>query len=530
MKLIITKLVADYRILIILMIPFLTNSCFEVPDELIVPRWSVDLNLPIVNQEYTIDELLKDDPKITIDTVNGKSIYILQSDTYELDSDIGEFIRLDSESSLQNIPLPASNTDSAILYIELPEGVELDSAFFEQGILAFSVNNPSLHTANISLRIPGIRTPAGEQLILHMTAAPSGRDSVNYNLINHSYKVPDGQPQNSKNSFQIVARVTSAVPEQTLVFASYYLNDFAFQSATGLLPPKLLGSQVETFKFKLDSVSNYQNNITLREAKLRLAAAYLSPASNPIGVEIFNLSVIGKRNNGEQFFLRDSTESIYHKIKFDNQYSEKIYTEQNSNINEFIAFLPDTVILRSDYLMNPDNKRGTATNEDVIKIETDFSTKSYFTLNSINIKDKSKLEMSGDDRWLIRNNSYGIFTIEIDNAIPLGIWLKLDLRDQNNNFLFTVTKDSNGIDSVYFQPAVVDVNGEVISSQNNPPLKITLNSEQVQFLSNSYNVDYSISVSTSNISQPDPSTVAIRPSAWIKIRSYGSISFDVGNE
>ncbi|MBS4035077.1 MAG: hypothetical protein KGZ85_11475 [Ignavibacterium sp.] len=529
MKLIITKLVADYRILVILVLPFLTNSCFEVPDDLIVPRWSVDLNLPIVNQEYTIDELLKDDTKITIDTVNGKSIYILQSDTYELDSDIGEFISLDSESSLQNIPLPASNTDSAILYIELPEGVELDSAFFEQGILAFSVNNPSLYTANISLHIPGILTPAGEKLIFNMTALASGRDSVFYNLINHSYKVPAGQPQNRKNSFQIIARVTSAVPEQTFVFASYYLNDFAFQCATGFLPPKLLGSQIETYKFNLDSVNNYQNNITLKEASLRLAASYISPASNPIGVEIYNLTVMGKRNNGEQFYLLDSAGNIYHSIKFYNEYSEKIYTEQNSNINEFIAFLPDTVILISDYLMNPDNKRGTATNEDVIKIETDFSTKSYFTLNNINIKDYSTLEMNGDDRWLIRNNSYGVFTIEIDNSIPLGIWLKLDLRDQNNNFLFTITKDSNGIDSVYFQPAVVDANGEVISSQVNPPLRITLNSEQIQLLSNSYNVNYSISVSTSNINQSDPPTVAIRPSAGIKIRSYGSISFEAGN-
>ncbi len=84
--------------------------------------------------------------------------------------------------------------------------------------------------------------------------------------------------------------------------------------------------------------------------------------------------------NGEEFFLRDASGSISHTLKFNDVSTEKIYDEQNSNINDFITFLPDTIVLRAEYLMNPDHQIGTATNKDSIKFETDFSTKSFLSL------------------------------------------------------------------------------------------------------------------------------------------------------
>lgn len=139
--------------LMLLVVYVLINfvSCFELPDELIAPQWQVDLNVPLLNKVYTLNDILKDDPHITIDTSGGNSIYILQSETYKLSSGLAEFIQITTETTSQNNLIPAS--DSVIVYIEFPEGAALDSAVFDEGYLSISVYNPSLHHADLMLRI-----------------------------------------------------------------------------------------------------------------------------------------------------------------------------------------------------------------------------------------------------------------------------------------------------------------------------------------------------------------------------------------
>lgn len=68
--------------------------------------------------------------------------------------------------------------------------------------------------------------------------------------------------------------------------------------------------------------------------------------------------------------------------------------------------------------------------------------------------------MGKDDRELIKDGSAADFVLELENAIPLGVWFKMDMMDEQNNFLFTLTKNNNGTDSIYFEPAEVDENGE----------------------------------------------------------------------
>jgi hypothetical protein len=507
---------------------FIFISCFELPDEIITPQWQVDLNVPLVNRTYILSDILNDDPHITIDTTGGNSIYILQSEEYKLNSGVAEFIQITVEASSQNNPVPASN-DSSIVYVEFPEGAEIDSAVFDDGYLSISAYNPSLHHSDLSIRVPGIITPEGQELILNISVAPFGSDSVRYSLQNHTYRFPVNQPFDKKNYLQIIGKAFSNVPNETLVLTSYYISDFYFKSVSGLLPSKSLGDQEESFDFKMQEAEEYRDRTTLREARLRLAATYFSPALNPVGVEIRNLNIVGMHKNGGEFYLRDASGSIYHNIKFNDVSTEKIYNEQNSNINDFITFLPDTIILRAEYFMNPDHERGTATNEDSIKFETDFSTKSFLSLNSTNIQDETSIDIAEDDRDYIKDGRNADFVLELENAIPLGVWVKIDLRDEQNNYLFTVTKNGNGTDSIYFAPAEIDANGEVLTSTLNQPIRIVLDSAQVEMLSRTHAANYSVTISTTNANQTNPPIVAVRPSAWIKFKAFSTIRYNVNN-
>ncbi len=511
--------------ILIIITPPLLNSCFEVPEKLIVPQWSVKVNIPLLNRTFTLQNILKSDLNIFIDTIDGKPIYVLQSDTYSLGSAVDEYMQIHNENSLLGIPMPAL-LDSILIYMEFPDGIELDSAVFVNGILSFAIQNPSRFDADVSITFPGLTTPTGSELEFELTINTNDSDSIYYSLENHSYSAPPTQPIDKKNALQAIVKINSPEPQQTLLYLNFYLKDFHFKIATGVFPPRYLKSQQESFKFQLDSVENYQNRITIREAELRLNAIYISQVNDPVGVEIYNLTVLGLRNNGEYLYLRDAAGSIYHNLKFDNFYSQKIYNEHNSNINDFVTFFPDTVILRAEYLMNPDSLRGTVSNEDTIKLHTDFSTKSFFSFNEIKIKDYSTIKIDVNDRKLMRRNNFAELTLELENAMPLGVWVKMDLLDAFNNYLFTVTKDVNNSDSVYFKPAVVDANGEVTATVENDKLLFQLNSEQIKMFSNAYFVDYTVYLSTSNLNNSGIPTVAVRPSALIKVKSYGLLRFD----
>ncbi|MBP9119963.1 MAG: hypothetical protein KBF59_03775 [Ignavibacterium sp.] len=515
--------------LMLLVVYVLINfvSCFELPDELIAPQWQVDLNVPLLNKVYTLNDILKDDPHITIDTSGGNSIYILQSETYKLSSGLAEFIQITTETTSQNNLIPAS--DSVIVYIEFPEGAALDSAVFDEGYLSISVYNPSLHHADLMLRIPGIINPAGDELVLNFGVESFKTDSIRYNLQNHTYRFPASQPLDKKNNLQIIGKTYSQVPEETVLSASYFISDFYFKSVSGLLPSKALSEREESFGFEMDETEEYRERATLREARLTLEATYYSPAADPVGVEIRNLNIIGMHKNGGEIYLRDASGNINHTLKFNGTFIEKIYDEQNSNINDFITFLPDTIVLRAEYFMNPDHLVGTATNEDSIKFETDFLTKSFLSLKSTNIQDITAIDMGKDDRELIKDGSAADFVLELENAIPLGVWFKMDMMDEQNNFLFTLTKNNNGTDSIYFEPAEVDENGEVLTSTVNQPIRIILDSAQVEMLSRTHSANYSVTISTKNANDPDPPTVSIRPSAWLKVKAFSTIKYKVND-
>ena len=515
--------------LMLLVVYVLINfvSCFELPDELIAPEWQVDLHVPLINKVYTLSDILNDDPHITIDTSGGNSIYILQSDTFNLSSGLAEFIQITTETSSQNNPIPAS--DSVIVYVEFPEGAALDSAVFDEGYLSISVYNPSLHHADLMLRIPGIITPEGVELVLNIGVDSFRTDSIRHNLQNHTYRFPVNQPLDKKNNLLIIGKAYSLFPEETFLLASYYTSDFYFKSISGLLPSKSLSDREESFSFQMDETEEYRNRATLREARLRLEATYYSPAANPVGVEIRHLNIIGMHKNGEEFYLRDVSGSIHHTLKFNDTSTEKIFDEQNSNINDFINFFPDTIVLRAEYFMNPDHLVGTATNEDSIKFETDFLTKSFLSLKSTNIQDITSIDMGKDDRDIIKDGSSADFVLELENAIPLGVWFKMDMMDEQNNFLFTLTKNNNGTDSIYFEPAEVDANGEVLTSTVNQPIRIVLDSAQVEMLSRTHSGNYSVTISTKNANDPDPPTVSIRPSAWLKVKAFSSIKYNVND-
>jgi hypothetical protein len=502
-------------------------GCMDVPKEFIAPQWDTDLNLPLINKSYTLDDIIKPQDHITVDT-SGGDIYLLQSDKYYLNNNLSEFVKID-EQSLSSIPTLTSDSDSLITYVQFPGGTEVESAEFDQGTIDFKVSNPTSANVAVNITLPGFKDINGNTLVLYNNVSSGQTASISKDIKDYTYEIPPDQSPSLKNSLRLIVRAISS-QQGNVVYSDVTMSGISFQYLKGKILSKSLGDQSSSYFFDVEKVEQYRDKAFLRDAKLNLNAFYVSMYNTPVDLEIKNLNVIAKRNDGSVFYLRDSVGNPNFDIKIINGESRQIFTQNNSNINDFITYFPDSVILNAEYIVNPENDEGTYSNLDSIKIETDFSTKSYLAIKQTTINDQSSLEISQSDRDQIENGQGADVNLVIDNGIPLTAWLKIDVMDKDNNYLFTLTENPQEGDSISFTGADVDENGEVTSSYLNPPKAISLDETKIKLLSKAYFINYSVSFRTKEAYLNPPQIVAIRPSDLIKLKAYGTIKYRVNSK
>ncbi len=196
------KISGFFTTLIIIGVSFVKMGCLKVPDEIIMPQWDVELNVPIVNKEYTLDDIIKSQQYISVEpTANGDSIFVLTSDKYSQSTDINQFTEVTNTTVTPNQTVPAGIGEKTI-YALFPENAEIDSAVLSGGFFAFNARNPSAVPVDIKLTIPGIKKPDGSKVIITTTVPALSSDSINYSFKNHHYYFPPNQPVFLKNQFK----------------------------------------------------------------------------------------------------------------------------------------------------------------------------------------------------------------------------------------------------------------------------------------------------------------------------------------
>ena len=522
-----------YSLLGILMIVTALQQvgCLDIPNEMIMPQWDVELNVPLIKRTYSLEEIIKSDKQnyINLDPQND-SIYYIQSDKYEIASGISQFITVTNQRASQNNNINASATDSTQIFLAFPEGAQLNEAIFTKGFLAFSAQNKSLiEGMTLTLRVPGIISPAGAQFVATIILPPGGSDSVKYDLSGYRYKEPVNQLFLFKGQIWLIAKAATATNLLASALLNAYSSDFLFSSATGYLPVKSLGVTESTNDLKIGDVVDFRDKAFLREATLNLTANYKSPAANPFEIEVKDLKVTGRRSTGQSITLAFNN-SPNLTLRFHNGSFDTSFTQLNSNITEFLTFLPDQISVSAEYIMNPDDDKvyHTATSQDSVKFETSFTSRSFFALRKSTIVDTSEVELNDDNRDRIRDGRAAYLTVEIENGIPLTTWLKADMVDKNYNLLFTVTKNS-GKDSLYFLGAEVGANGEV-TKKTVTTTTLQLDSAQIQKLADAKYFIHTTSVRTRDAFNNPPPTVALRGNQKLTIRAYGGVTYFIKEE
>jgi hypothetical protein len=323
---------------------FIISGCYEIPDQILFPEWNTDLNLPIINRVFTIDELIKEQGYITTDDLMVEdSIYVLGTGVYDLNADIADFIQLVGFDPLTNIPV-STDSQNVTLYLQFPEGAELDSAGFLSGLIEFSVNNPTTTEVTLQLSIPGISDPDGNQLVIQINSPPQIVSRVSTDLQEHQYKIPFDQPPEFYNSLMVNTSVANGNGNGEFLLLNFSSSNFMFKYVSGIMPATSLGTRVNTFAFAT-TLSDYRDKMVIREAEMFLDAEFITEFNDPYPIDVRNLNIIGKRSDGLQLPLRDSTGSENMFVYVEDGIFQKTFNEENSSITEFISFLPDSIML-----------------------------------------------------------------------------------------------------------------------------------------------------------------------------------------
>ena len=512
-------------------------GCVDLPNEVIMPQWDVDLNVPLLKKTYILDDIVKSDkePNISIDPID--SLYIIQSDNYLSSTGVSEFMQVVNQSTSKDNILPVTENDSVQIYIPFPDDIQIESAKFKSGSISFELTNHSTYRdINVNVRIPAIIKPDGTQLSINFIMHANSTEHSTYILENHSYVEPSNQISLFKGQIWLIAKATSP---DNLAYASFDVttNEMKFSSAKGYIPTKIIQVEQEEYKVDLGSdIDNYKGNISLKDAKLYVNASYLTNTSDPFDIEIRNLNIVGKRNNGEleQLVLNETTSSpLSPSFRFNNGQLQKIFDETNSNITEFISFMPDSVIINADYVLNPDDDKTYRTvNElDSVVFETNFNTKSSLILRETTITDTIDIEINDDDRKEINKAQSASLTIEADNHIPLTAFFKITLADGNYNPLFTLN-GTNGEGSLQFTGAAIDQSSGEVTEATNTIQTINLNADEIQQLAQSKYAFISVSIRTKDAldSNQNPPFVTVRPSDWINLKSFGNIKYRLNSD
>ncbi len=511
---------------------FFYSGCVDLPGKLVAPNWDVNLNVPITSKAYTLDDIIKEQKYISVvPTSAQQSIYLLHSDNYSQEINMAEYIKVTSPTSLTNqtIPVLGNNFDSTfVLYLPIPEGAELDSAKFTNGSFSFHFDNPAPFPVNLFISIPAIRKPDGSRFTDNIKLAPNSNNTQSYSFANDSYKITSSQIKaGKKDCVQLLVSANSASPVNSYLTMDFYSSDFLFSYVSGYLPTKSLGSQSDSFDLNLGKVQDYRNKVILKDANLNLFAQYISSVNDPFEIEISNLNITGVRNDGTTMSLTDKSGNKNFSFTLVNGSLNTSFDASNSNITEFMSFLPDKISISSDYVMNPDNIKttGTATSSDSVKIETSFTTQSYLAINNAAITDTLDVNINQSDRDKIKNGKDFNLALDIQNGIPLSGNVQVVFADSLCRPLFTLN-DSNGSSGFSIDAALVDQNG-VMKTSAVSNKAVTLSTTQISMLSKAYYAIYTVTVATPNSGTASPTIVAVRPEDQIAVKASGSINYTV---
>lgn len=496
-----------------------------------MPEWDVELNVPIAQKYYTLDSIIGEQKYLSADA--STNIYVIKSDTFIQRANLIDFIEVEQGFTSDNNNINPENGSNQVFLEFRSDEVDIDSAVFKEGSIVLNIRNTTSLPCTFNAETPGIKKD-GKSLILSSFLLPGESKELKANLNGYSYSVPAEQkmfPRIFWKQFWIKAAATSLNDNVNNEQVSFDVNisNFYFSLVKGKFPETNAGRHTTAFAFQSsDDIKEYRDKISVKEAELKLRAIYNAQYANSFEINVDSLTIVGKRNNGQLMNLTDSTGSKFLSMSISSGERSFAFNEKNSNIKNFLSFLPDSIIIDATYKIDGNDQTGTVTNLDAVQFSTDFNTKSILSLKQTTLTDTLEVDLSQENRDKILNGKSAAINLEVENALPFDVAGKIVLMNENYQPLFTL-KDISGSEYLNISAAKVSSLGERTSNSISS-LKINLTAQQIELFSKAYYASIEVKVNTSGANAAEPVTVILRSTDWIKLRVNGKVNFNINDE
>ena len=507
---------------------FFLQGCADIPSSFIMPKWDVDLSLPLAAKIYTLDSILGKQKYITADKEHD--IFIIKSDTFQQNKYLVDFLKLEQEYTSYNNEASPQNGNKDVFIDFRNDQVKIDSAVFDKGTVHIVVRNNSSVRVNFSALTPGIKKN-GVKMQIGGSVEPYQTLTLDQDLNGYIYTIPPEQlllPESFQRQFWVKTSTSSNGTPNAGEKVSFdvHISNFYFSYIKGQFPPTRIGRNQTGFSFNnSNDVNNYRGNVKLSTATLKLHASYKTEYANPFTLYVDSLTILGKKGNSTMYLLNPNG-GIYHTVTVQPGGAELTFNETNSNVLEFMEAMPDSIYLEASYRIDGNNQTGILTKTDFVNFATDFTTSSILSMKRTYLSNETELNMDSDQRDRIKDCRSAVLNVELDNALPLNAWGTVTVMDKDKKDLFVVTRIDN-CDSLFLSSAQINNStGELIKSTKNN-YTITLDSAKINKLSDAYFVKSALTVETYGSTMQNPPKVKLKVSDWVKLNAWGSIKYNV---
>ncbi len=506
-------------IFFIIILVFFSFACSDFPDDVSIPKWKTEYNLPLTNKKYALSDLIREDKYVSVDTNNGFR-YVIHFFQETKKSGFGEYFQgiLDYEKSAIEIPIAEGKGSAGMPFTE---GLFLDSAIVKSGDLSLSIVNTSSDTIVAIITIPALISPFGDSF--SRTIVAPGGDSIKLVEDLSDYVYSSSHQTVGKDSMQINGEIVKGEQEGKLI-ASYKIENSSLKYVAGVIPPSSLNPKYEYIVFPITKdLKQFRDKTNLYEAKINIKANYFKGFSqndphNSFNYRIDTLYCFGLRNdNTEKFYLKlnDKNDDNLGPVNSVNSNVDIVYTAENANLSDFLSFLPAQVqVYASKTIINPNGENGAASEKDSLNFSLSLEVQSVLSFENLVLNDTTEFEMDEDAKDNVKDIDSATIFFEISNKIAFGGYITASLLDSNYAELSV-------LDTFAFEPANIDENG--FSSPATSKAIVALDSAQIADLTKVSRVALKAVFKTS---QNENNKKAVFSSQdWINIISYCKIKY-----
>ncbi len=536
-----------------LVLSVMLTSCFDPPKEPVAPSWDVSVNVPLMDDQIKVVDLLDPDSTDFIGLYNtndiNDSLYFMFVNDIENTVSLQDSIKVPAPSfpASTHLQAPATGGEQSTGIVYNPnEDYHLISAKFNSGSFIFTMTNNTADAVNFTIIVPGFKDRNNPDSSLTVGGNIAGNSSVTYNSDVSTFTYtelpvyegfPLVPPYNYQNAagFLIVLNADAQNPvDLTLDISS---TPMTVTRLEGKIARTELSDLSQTISTGLKSdISNLADALRLEAADFHLGIETFGEMRN-LKIVFNNMSMVGYDEDESGNLINPSPLLFNGNPTFSDSMIAGIpysrdFNQDNTNINEFILNLPAAVKISNSFALDsayPDSNIVLSTS-DSIKISAGFSAPLIVSVKRASYDGSVDLNIDDSNRDDFDKIVSAYITADIENRIPVEVAAHADIIDENGNVLFTV-HDADGNENIVVAAAGVDSDGIAITPTHTV-LKIPVSNAEMQQILNGYQVKVSVAAYTTGSTDTDFGPyVRIRANDFLryKLKAGGVYHVEVNN-